>query len=95
MSQILLYATGMFLAWVVLEALTRSKLMVSSNAALLLSLGVMLAVVRVVDWQINSPIINSRDGGYVKFYDYFWDNALVVLVSLVASIFLEIRKRRK
>ena len=36
--------------------------MASSNAALMLALGVMLTIVSVADWQMNSPMINARTG---------------------------------
>ena len=95
MGLLFLYAIGIFLAWVLLEVLTRKGLMVSENAALMFSLGVMLAVIRVVDWQINNPIVNARTGSHVSLSDYFWNNAIVVLISFFISMVLEIKKRRE
>lgn len=95
MELLLLYALGILLAWVLLEVLTRKGIMVSENAALMFSLGIMLAVIRIVDWQINSPIVDARTGGNVSFSDYFWNNAIVVFISFIVSIFFEVKKRRE
>tara|TARA_R100000781_G_scaffold69156_1_gene43535 strand:- start:152 stop:535 length:384 start_codon:yes stop_codon:yes gene_type:complete len=96
MGLLFLYAIGIFLAWVLLEVLTRKGLMVSENAALMFSLGVMLAVIGIVDWQINSPIVNARTGNHVSLSDYFWDNAIVVLISFFISFFFgDQEKERK
>ena len=95
MGLLFLYAIGILLAWALLEVLTRKRLMVSENAALMFSLGVMLVVIRIVDWQINSPIVNARTGSHVILSDYFWDNAIVVFISFIISIILEVKKRRE
>ncbi|WP_323773653.1 hypothetical protein [Alcanivorax sp.] len=94
MHPVFLYFLGMLFAWGLLEFLTRSGLMVSSNAALMLALGVMLIIVSVADWQMNSPMINARTGDHVTLDDYIEINGLMVVFSFLVSIILEVRKRQ-
>ncbi len=94
MHPVFLYFLGMLFAWGLLEFLTRSGLMVSSNAALMLALGVMLIIVNVADWQMNSPMINARTGDHVTLDDYIEINGLMVVFSFLVSIILEVRKRQ-
>ena len=68
--------------------------MASSNAALMVALGVMLTIVRVVDWQMNSPMLNAMTGDYVTLNDYIEINGLMVMFSFLVSIILEVRKRQ-
>ncbi len=84
----------MLFAWVLLEFLARSGLMASSNAALMLALGVMLAIVSLVDWQLNSPMVNARTGDNVTLDDYIEINGVVVVFAFLVSIILEVRKRQ-
>ncbi|MCK5919660.1 hypothetical protein [Alcanivorax sp.] len=94
MHTVFLYFFGMLFAWGLLEFLTRSGLMASSNGALMLALGVMLIIVSVADWQMNSPMINARTGDHVTLDDYIEINGVVVVFSFLVSIILEVRKRQ-
>jgi hypothetical protein len=94
MHTVFLYFLGILFAWGLLEFLTRSGLMASSNAALMLALGVMLTIVSVADWQMNSPMINARTGDHVTLDDYIEINGVVVVFSFLVSIILEVRKRK-
>ena len=94
MHPIFLYCLGILFAWGLLEFLTRSGLMASSNGALMLALGVMLIIVSVADWQMNSPMINARTGDHVTLDDYIEINGIVVVFSFLVSIILEVRKRQ-
>jgi hypothetical protein len=95
MHTVFLYFLGMLFAWGLLEFLTRGGLMASSNAALMLALGVMLAIVSVTDWQMNSPMINARTGEHVTLDDYIEINGVVVVFSFLVSIILEVWKRQR
>ena len=94
MEPFFLYFLGMFFAWVLLEFITRSGLMLSSNAALMFSLGVMMIVVSVADWLLNSPMINARTGKNISLNEYFWINSAIVFFCFLVSVFLEVKKRR-
>ena len=88
MHTVFLYFLGILFAWGLLEFLTRSGLMASSNAALMLALGVMLTIVSVADWQMNSPMINARTGDHVTLDDYIEINGVVVVFSFLTPLFV-------
>ena len=95
MHQLVLYFLGIVFAWGLMELLLRRGFMKSMNAALMLSLSAMMGIVRIVDWEMNSPVVNARTGKQITAEDFFFIYGGVVLFCFIASVLLEIRKRSK
>lgn len=72
MHQLVLYFLGIVFAWGLMELLLRRGFMKSMNAALMLSLSAMMGIVRIVDWEMNSPVVNARTGKQITAEDFFF-----------------------